>query len=214
MPVPLVTRVLVADDHALVREGVRLLLERAGYRVLAEAGDGREACRLAEELHPDVALLDVSMPLLNGIEAARALRERCPAVRTLALTVHDDEGHVLTALRAGFSGYVLKSQAAKELVRAIEQVHAGQVYLGPSPSRLLLEAYREGRPSPADPLTPREREVLQLLAEGHSTRAIATLLGTSVKTVESHRGHIQRKLHIQEPAALARYAIRQGIIEP
>ncbi|HET9300582.1 MAG TPA: response regulator transcription factor [Candidatus Polarisedimenticolaceae bacterium] len=197
-----------------MREGVRLLLEREGYRVLAEASDGREACRLAEELHPDVALLDVSMPVLNGIDAARTLRERCPAVRTIALTVHDDHGHVLDALRAGFSGYVLKSQAAKELVTAIEQVHAGQVYLGPAPSRLLLEAYREGRPSPTDPLTPREREVLQLLAEGHATREIASVLGTSIKTVESHRVHIQRKLGLQEPAALTRYAIRQGIIEP
>ena len=197
-----------------MREGVRVLLEREGYRVLAEAADGREACRLAEELQPHVALLDVSMPILNGIDAARTLRERCPGVRTIALTVHDDDGHVLTALRAGFNGYVLKSQAAKELVTAIEQVHAGQVYLGPAPSRLLLEAYREGRPSPADPLTPREREVLQLVAEGRSTREIAAVLGTSIKTVESHRGHIQRKLRIQEPAGLARYAIRHGIIEP
>lgn len=205
---------MIADDHALVREGVRLLLEREGYRVLAEAGDGREACRLAEELHPDVALLDVSMPLLNGIDAAHELRERCPGVRTIALTVHDDDGHVLAALRAGFSGYVLKSQAAKELVTAIEQVHAGEVYLGPAPSRLLLDAYRDRRPSPADPLTPREREVLQLVAEGRSTREIAAVLGTSVKTVESHRGRIQRKLRIQEPAGLTRYAIRQGIIEP
>lgn len=197
-----------------MREGVRLLLEREGHRVLAEAADGREACRLAEELQPDVALLDLSMPLLNGIEAARTLRDRCPRVRAIALTVHDDEAHVLTALRAGFRGYVLKAQAGKHLLAAIEQVHAGEVYLGPSPSRLLVEAYREGRPAPEDPLTPREREVLQLIAEGRSTRDIAAVLGTSIKTIESHRARIQRKLGIQEPAGLARYAIRNGIIEP
>lgn len=197
-----------------MREGLRLLVEREGYRVVGEAGDGREACRMAAELSPEVALLDLSMPVLNGIEAARTLRESCPHVQAIALTVHDDDAHVLAALEAGFRGYVLKAQAAKELVMAIEQVRAGEVYLGPAPSRVLVEAYREGRHSPVDPLTPRERQVLQLLAEGHSTKDMAALLGTSVKTVESHRTRIQRKLRIQDSAGLARYAIRRGIIEP
>jgi len=197
-----------------VREGLRLLLEREGYRVLGEAGDGREACRMAAELHPDVALLDVSMPVLNGIEAARTLRESCPHVQTIALTVHDDDAHVLAALEAGFRGYVLKAQAGKQLVAAIEQVRTGEVYLGPAPSRVLVDAYREGRRAPVDPLTPREREVLQLVAEGRSTREIAEVIGTSVKTVESHRTRIQRKLRIRDNAGLARYAIRRGLIEP
>ncbi|MFQ5829948.1 MAG: response regulator [Candidatus Methylomirabilia bacterium] len=208
-------RVLLVDDHAIVREGLRGLLAReADIEVVAEAGDGREALRLAEAARPHVAVLDLSMPLLNGLEAARqmAARERGP--RTILLTMHADERYVLEALRVGIRGYVLKKQAAADLVRAIREVAAGRVYLSPAISAAVAEAVRSQARLPEEGLTAREREVLQLVAEGKSTKEIAALLGVSVKTADAHRTHLMQKLDIHDVAGLTRYAVRQGIIQP
>ena len=207
-------RVLLADDHAIVREGLRALLSREpDLEVVAEAGDGREALRLAQETRPDVATLDLSMPLLNGLEAARQMAtwERGP--RPLLLTMHTDDQYVLEALRAGVRGYVLKRQAAADLVRAIREVAGGAVYLSPGISAIIAEAIRTPAPPSEETLTPREREVLQLVAEGRTTKEIASILGVSIKTADAHRTHLMQKLNIHDVAGLTRYAIRQGMIE-
>jgi len=208
-------RVLLADDHAIVREGLRALLSREpDLQVVAEAGDGREALRLAQETRPDVAALDLSMPLLNGLEAARQMAawERGP--RTILLTMHADDHYVLEALRAGVRGYVLKKQAAADLVRAIREVASGAAYLSPAISTIVADAIRTPAPAPEDNLTPREREVLQLVAEGKTTKEIATILGVSVKTADAHRTRLMQKLDLHDVAGLTRYAIRQGLTEP
>lgn len=208
-------RVLLADDHTIVREGLRALLVREpDIHVVAEAGDGREALRLAQETRPDIAALDLSMPLLNGLEAARqmAARERGP--RTILLTMHAEDQYVLEALRVGVRGYVLKKQAAADLVRAIREVAAGRVYLSPGVSSAVAEAIRSPGPPTVDPLTAREREVLQLVAEGKSTKEIAGILGVSVKTADAHRTRLMQKLDIHDVAGLTRYAIRRGIVQP
>jgi two-component system response regulator NreC len=198
----------------VVRQGLKALLEREGFDIVGEASDGHEASRLARDLSPDVAILDIAMPLLNGIEAGRAISRRCPSVRTIALTVHTENHYVMAALEAGFSGYVLKSQAAAQLVRAIREVTRGSVYLSPGVSRTVVDASLSKASLPADPLTGREREVLQLVAEGKTTKQIAKLLGVTAKTAESHRTRIMTKLEIHETAGLVRYAIRQGLIQP
>jgi len=198
----------------VVRQGLKALLEREGFDIVGEASDGHEASRLAHDLSPDVAILDVAMPLLNGIEAGRLISRGCPTVRTIALTVHTENHYVLAALEAGFSGYVLKSQAAAQLVRAIKEVSRGSVYLSPGVSRAVVDASLNKAKLPADPLTGREREVLQLVAEGKTTKQIAKLLGVTPKTAESHRTRIMTKLKIHETAGLVRYAIRQGLIQP
>jgi DNA-binding NarL/FixJ family response regulator len=198
----------------VVRQGLKALLEREGFDIVGEASDGHEASRLAHDLSPDVAILDVAMPLLNGIEAGRMISRGCPTVRTIALTVHTENHYVLAALEAGFSGYVLKSQAAAQLVRAIKEVSRGSVYLSPGVSRAVVDASLNKAKLPADPLTGREREVLQLVAEGKTTKQIAKLLGVATKTAESHRTRIMTKLKIHETAGLVRYAIRQGLIQP
>ena len=198
----------------VVRQGLKALLESEGFEIVGEASDGHEASRLASELCPDVAILDLAMPLLNGVEAGRAISRDCPSVRTIALTAHSESKYVLAALEAGFSGYVLKSQAAAQLVRAIQVVSNGSIYLSPGVSRAVVEAsLQETKPS-ADPLSAREREVLQLVAEGKTTKQIAKLLGVSAKTAESHRTRIMAKLEIHETAGLVRYAIRRGFIQP
>lgn len=208
-------RVLLADDHTIVREGLRALLAREGdIQVVAEAADGREALRLAQEKHPDVAALDLSMPLLNGLEAARQMADEPRGTRPILLTMHTDERYVLEALRAGARGYVLKKQAAADLVRAIREVAAGGVYLSPGISATVAEAIRSPGPQPHEQLTPREREVLQLVAEGKTTKEIATILGVSVKTADAHRTRLMQKLDIHDVAGLTRYAIRLGLIEP
>jgi two-component system, NarL family, response regulator NreC len=207
-------RVLLADDHVVVRQGLKALLEREGFEIVGEASDGHEASRLARVMSPDIAVLDVAMPLLNGIETGRAISRSCPSTRTIALTVHTENHYVMAALEAGFSGYVLKSQAAAQLVRAIREVSRGSVYLSPGVSRVVVEASLHRTELPADPLTVREREVLQLVAEGRTTKQIAKLLGVSAKTAESHRSRIMAKLEIHETAGLVRYAIRQGLIQP
>ncbi len=208
-------RVLLADDHVLVREGLRALLAKeADIQVVAEAGDGREAVQAAREMRPDVAALDLSMPLLNGLEAARQIAAWEPGPRVILLTVHAEDHYVLEAVRAGVRGYVLKKQAAADLVRAIREVSGGGVYLSPGISAAVVEAVRSPRSLPEDALTVREREVLQLVAEGKTTKEIAVLLGVSVKTADAHRTRLMQKLDIHDIASLTRYAIRHGIIQP
>jgi len=207
------TQVLLADDHAIVRQGLRLLLEREGFEIVGEAVNGQEAVRLAAETCPDVAVLDYSMPLLNGVGAARDIMQTCPRAKVILLTMHADDRYVLEAVRLGVKGYVVKTQASMDLVRAIHEVLRGMTYLSPRVSRTLVQAYLAKSELPPDPLTPREREVLQLVAEGKTTREVAESLGISVKTAESHRTHILRKLDTPNIAGVVRYAIRQGLIK-
>ncbi len=196
-------RILLADDHAIVRQGLKALLEREGYAVVAEAGDGQEALREARERCPDVAVLDFSKIL-----------KICPRARAILLTMHTDDHYVLEAVRAGIKGYVVKTQASADLVRAINEVLRGMMYLSPGISHAVVEAYLAKSEMPPDPLTSREREVLQLVAEGKSTKEIARLLGISFKTAESHRTRIMKKTDIHETAGLVRYAVRRGLIQP
>ncbi len=213
-------RVILADDQAMVRQGIRLLLEREeGIRVLAEAADGREAVRLARELQPDVAVLDLAMPLLNGLDAAREIRHHVPLTKTILLTVHAEDRRVMEALRVGINGYVLKTQPPGELAHAIQEVARGAIYLSPGFSRAVVDAYLAAEHAPAgrlpgERLTPRERQVLQLVAEGKTTKEIAAILGVSVKTSESHRTRVMHKLGIHTAAGLVRYAIREGLVSP
>lgn len=207
-------RIVLADDHGIFREGVRALLEREGFRVDGEAADGQAAIRMAAHLSPDVAVLDLAMPVLNGLDAAREITRRSPRTRTVLLTMHTEDPYVTRALQAGIRGYVLKSQAAQDLVQAIREVTRGAVYLSPGISQTVVDAYLAKRDIPPDPLTPRERQVLQLIAEGMTTKEIAALIGVSVKTAESHRMRIMAKLDIHETAGLVRYAIRKGLVQP
>jgi len=204
--------VLLADDHQIFRQGLRVLLERERFDVVGEAADGREAVQLAERLKPDVVVLDFVMPMLNGLDAATQIHKVSPNTRTILLTMYTEDQYVLEALRAGLRGYVIKTQAAADLVRAIREVLQNGVYLSPGISRTLVEAYLSGTAMPADPLTPRERQVLQLVAEGNTTKQVAVVLGLSVKTAETHRTKIMRKLEIHETAGLVRYAIRRGLV--
>jgi len=206
--------VLLADDHGVLRQSLRALLEREGLIVDGEASDGRGAVELVAELRPQVAIIDLSMPLLNGIDAARAIQKANPQTRVVLLTVHTEDSYVLEAFRAGVRGYVVKTQAATDLVHAIHDVADGGTYLSPRISRAVIDAFVTGTELPPEPLTLREREVLVLVAEGKATKEIAELLGVSVKTVETHRAHIMNKLGIHEAANLVRYAIRRGLIEP
>lgn len=207
-------RILLADDHTIFRQGVRALLEREGFRVDGEAADGREATQIAGQVTPDVAILDVAMPLLNGLDAAQAIARVSPATRSILLTMHTEDPYVTRALQAGIRGYVLKSQATEDLVLAIREVSRGGIYLSPGVSRTVVEAYLARQVMRPDPLSLREREVVQLIAEGKSTKEVAVLLGVSVKTAESHRTRIMSKLDIHETAGLVRYAIRQGLVRP
>jgi len=207
-------RVLLADDHQIVREGLRGLLEKAGHEVVGEAADGREALKLARALLPDIAVLDLSMPSLNGLDAAHEMRRISPEIKTILLTMHTEKGYVLQALRAGAKGYVLKTQAAEDLIRAIREVSRGEVYLSPGVAVSVVDAYLQKTDPGADPLTPRERQILQLVAEGKSTKEIARILSISFKTAESHRNRMMKKLDIHEVAGLVRYAIRRGLVSP
>jgi len=207
-------RVVLADDHALVRQSLKLFLEREGIQVAGETADGQELVRQAAHLHPDVVVADISMPLMNGVDAARELRNSSPKTKTILLTRHDEDQYVIEALRAGVKGYVLKNQAAADLVHAVRHVCTGGFYLSPGISQTVVEACLSKTEMPADPLTARERQVLQLIGEGKSTKNIACLLGISTKTAESHRARLMQKLDIHETASLVRYAIRKGLIQP
>lgn len=207
-------RILLADDHEIVRQGLKALLEQKGYQVVGEAANGQEALRLAAKAKPDVAVFDLSMPLLNGLDATQEMGHLLPKTPVILLTMHTEEQYVLDALRAGARGYVLKSEAATNLVAAIEEVAHGSNYLSPRVSRAVVQAYLDKSKRPEDPLSSRERQVLQLIAEGKLTKEVAGLLGISVKTAESHRSRIMEKLNTHGTAALVRYAIRRGIIEP
>jgi len=213
-------RVLLADDHTIVREGVRLCLEAMGdIEVVAEAEDGQMAVQLANQLRPDVAVVDLTMPRLNGVEAIRQIKRDLPETEVVVLSVHDSEPYVVQALRAGAAGYVLKRNAATELAAAIRAAHDGQAYLHPSIARRVIDDYlsrihasEDAASEPHERLTPREREVLQLAAEGHTTRAIAGLLCLSTKTVEHHRASLMTKLGLRGQTELVKYAIRAGLV--
>jgi two-component system response regulator NreC len=207
-------RILLADDHVLVRQGLRALLEREGYQVVAEASDGQEAIRHVETLRPNIAIMDISMPTFNGLNAAQEMKRYSEKTKIILLTQHDEAQYVRAALEAGVSGYVLKNQVTSELLLAIRQVSRGQVYLSPGVSSAVVDAYRSGPEKSKNPLTMRETRVLQLIAEGKSTKDVASLLGISVKTAESHRTRLMHKLDIHETASLVRYAVRNGIIQP
>jgi len=206
--------VLLADDHVVVRQGLRALLERAGLEVVGEAGDGQEAIRLAAELHPDVAVLDVAMPLLNGIDAARGITKASPRTKTVLLTMYAQGRNVLEGLRAGVCGVVVKSRAIDELLRAIQTVCKGDRYLSPDVSNVIADWYVASGDEREPRLRDRERQVLQLVAEGKTTKEVATILGISTKTAESHRTKIMKRLDIHDTAGLVRYAIREGLIQP
>jgi DNA-binding NarL/FixJ family response regulator len=206
-------KVLLADDHAIVRQGLRVLLEKEGFTVVGECPDGREAANACESLRPDVAVLDLSMPNLNGIDAAREITRRNPRIKVILLTMHTEDNLILESLRAGVTGYVLKTRASDELIQAIRAVSRGEMHLTPSISRTIVQAFLSKDNLPAKAISDRERQVLQLVAEGKTTKEVAALLGISVKTAESHRSNMMEKLDIHDTAGLVRYAIRNGIIE-
>jgi len=208
------TSVLIADDHQIVRQGLRMLLEREGFDVVGEASDGHEALELAMRLRPDVAVLDFMMPRLNGLDSAVQIQRHSPETRTILLTMYTEDQYVLEAFRHGLRGYVIKTQAAGDLLQAIRETMRNAIYLSPGISRTVVDAYLSKGQPPKEQLTPREREVLQLVAEGRTTKEIANLLGLSVKTAETHRTKIMRKLEIHETAGLVRYAIRRGLVLP
>lgn len=207
-------RIVLADDHVLVRQGLKSLLEREKFQVVAEASDGQELIHLVETHHPDIAVIDISMPTLNGIDAAKEIARSCPKTKVILLTQHEEEQYIYEALEARVKGYLLKSQVASDLIHAVQQVSRGGIYLSPGVSRAVVEAYRSKSERPADPLSGRERQVLQLIAEGRSTKDVASLLGISVKTAESHRSRLMQKLDIHETASLVRYAVRRGLVQP
>jgi DNA-binding NarL/FixJ family response regulator len=211
------TRVLIADDHGIVRSGLRLLLERQpDIEVIGEAADGAEARALAVRERPDLAILDVKMPKLTGLQATREIKSQAPEVSVLILSMHDDERYLFEALKAGASGYVLNTQADADLMVAIRAVERGEPFLTPAAQQALIKDVLErGRQSEdEEELTPREEEIVKLVAEAHTTRQIAEILHLSEKTVENHRGNAMRKLGMRDRVELVRFAIRRGLIEP
>ncbi|MEA2403595.1 MAG: hypothetical protein QOE08_242 [Thermoleophilaceae bacterium] len=207
--------VLIADDHGIVRSGVRMLIDRQeGMRVVAEAEDGVDAVEQAQRERPDVAVLDVAMPRMTGLQAAREIKAHCPETSVLLLSMHDDERYLYDALKAGASGYVLKRQADAELIEAIRSVAAGRPFLSSVAEGALVREWLEhGDQAPRDPLTPRELDVVKLIAEAYTNRQIAETLKVSEKTVESHRANVLSKLGMRDRVELVRYAIRRGLIE-
>lgn len=210
-------RILVADDHEIVRRGVRVLLEaRPGWQICAEAVEGREAVEKAGRLKPDIVILDIGMPVLNGLEAARRIRKDSPQSEVLILTMHESEQVVREVLTAGARGYVLKSDAGRDLVNAVAALSRHETFFTSRVADYVLKSYLDGRGGEEDPsaVTPREREVIQLLAEGKGNKEVAATLGISVRTAETHRTHIMRKLECRSFSDLVRYAIRNNIITP
>jgi len=211
-------RILIGADHTLVRQGFRKILEeRADWEVVAEASDGRDAVRQALSTQPDVAILDIGMPFLNGIEATRQIVRRLPAIRILILSMHADEPYIIQALKAGAHGYMLKDSADADLIRGVGAVAAGKSFFSPAAAKVMLDDYvrhlaDKGIVDRFDSLSEREREVFQLIAEGHSNKAIAELLSVSPATVETHRAHILQKLDVHNTAELVLYAVRRGVI--
>jgi two-component system, NarL family, response regulator NreC len=210
-------RILLADDHTVVRKGLRLLLESAGMTVVADAADGRETIALCEQHSPDVVVMDVAMPTLNGIEAARQISAKMPQTAIVFLSMHSDEGYVLRALKAGARAYLLKDSAEHDLIHAIQAVSEGKAFFSPAISKMLVEDYvrqmQERKVEDSyDLLTTREREVLQLLAEGKGNKEVANVLNLSLYTVETHRSNIFQKLNLHSGAELILYAIRKGVI--
>ena len=207
-------RILLADDHALVRQGFRMILEaQPDMEIVGQAGNGREAVELAEKLHPDVVVMDVAMPELNGTEATRRLAASMPRTRVLALSMHKDSVYVREILRAGARGYLLKDSGDTDLVAAVRAIAKGEGYISPAVSDAVLTDYRKHVTDPLDLLTGREREVLQAIAEGKTNKEIATILNLSVYTVEAHRGRIMEKLNLHSTGELVRFALRNGLID-
>src|SRR5688572_4027742 len=206
--------VVLGDDHPLVRQGVRRMLEGHEFEIVGEGSNGLEVIELAQRFHPDVILLDLSMPTLNGIGAVRELTRVSPSTKVIILTMHTEEHYILEALRVGVKGCISKTQAPEHLLQAIREVCRGGVYLSPSVSGVVVQGYLANTETPYDPLTDRERQVLQLIAEGKTTKEIAVILGVSVKTAESHRSSLMSKLDIHSTAEVVRYAIRRGVVAP
>lgn len=210
--------ILLADDHTILRSGIRSLLEdEPGLSVVGEAEDGRTAVAMACQLKPDVVVMDIAMPLLNGLEATRQIKTQCPEVKVLILSMHDNEEYIRQVLEAGAMGYILKDAAARELINAIQSVYRGEAVLSPAVTRLVIEDYlRWGGTRPqeeSDGLSPREREVLQLIAEGYTNKQIAEILSISIKTVQAHRNNLMQKLDLHDRGELIKYAIQKKIIE-
>jgi DNA-binding NarL/FixJ family response regulator len=209
------TRLMIADDHGVVRGGLKLLLDRQpDLMVVAEAQDGAEAVAVALEHRPDICILDVAMPKLTGLQATLQIKAQAPDIDVLILSMHDDERYIFEALKAGASGYVLKSEADQALVKAVRAVRHGEPFLtNGAQRRLVREWMSDGATGPSEPLSPREQEVLKLVAEAHTTREIGEILHLAEKTVESHRASLLRKLGMRDRVELVRYAIRRGLIE-
>ena len=205
-------QVLLADDHQIVPDGMKVFLEREGYKVNADAENGQEAVRLALKLQPDVVVLDITMPILNGLDAAREILHNAPNTKAILLSMHDESKYVLEGLRVGVKGFVTKTHAAEDLVQAIRKSLQGLTYVSPELSQSVFEAIQSKTGLAEDPLTPRERQVLQLVAEGKTNKESARLLNISAKTAETHRARIMEKLDIHETAGLVTYAIRRGLI--
>jgi len=207
-------RILLADDHAVVRQGFKMILSaQSDMEIVGEAGNGRDAIELAAKLQPEVVVMDVAMPELNGIEATRRLAQSSPHTRVLALSMHKDSVYVREILRAGARGYLLKDAPAGDLVEAVRAIASGEGYLSPAVSNAVLDDYRRHVTNPIDLLTSREREVLQMLAEGKTNKEIATVLNLSVYTVDAHRGRIMEKLNLHSINEMVRFALRNGLID-
>jgi DNA-binding NarL/FixJ family response regulator len=208
-------RIIIVDDHPILLQGIRKLLEaEPGYQVVGEASDGIEGVELIKRLKPDIAITDITLPGMNGLDIARSVANASPRTRIILLTMHKESPYVIEALNTGVHGYVIKTEASADLLRAIKDATRDRMYFSPMISQIVVDAYRNKDSVESDPLTPREREVLQLIAEGQKTKQVAATLGISLKTAESHRTHLMKKLDIHDTAGLVRYAVRRGLIHP